>query len=259
MRAAASGGAHNVLPPVAGGGSGASFAIDRGAAGTGADREGGWPVEERLRTDGGEAAAGPRARVRRAHPHLKPVVMQDALGATAPQLSLCQQLDLRFLIAVKPGSHAHLFEAIGSGTEDEWFADDSEDGRRCARQLRLVHDVPLNEAHRDTVRDTVLQAQEVPPKGRTAGQPRTWTRITDLPLTRAEASEAQACARSRWKIENETFKHIKEPGLPAGTQFRTRERAFGHGADAVDDAGVPDRPAAGNGVPRHPADLRQIP
>jgi hypothetical protein len=55
------------------------------------------------------------ARVRRAHPHLKPVVMQDALGATAPQLALCQQLDLRFLIAVKPGSHAHLFEAIGSG------------------------------------------------------------------------------------------------------------------------------------------------
>ena len=46
---------------VAGGGSGASFAIDRGAAGTGADREGGWPVEERLRTDGGEADAGPRA------------------------------------------------------------------------------------------------------------------------------------------------------------------------------------------------------
>ena len=127
------------------------------------------------------------ARVRRAHPHLKLVVMQDALGATAPQLALCQQLDLRFLIAVKPGSHAHLFEAIG--TEDEWFADDSEDGRRCARQLRLVHDVPLNEAHRDTVRVTVLQAQEVPPKGRTAGQPRTWTWITDLPLTRAEASE----------------------------------------------------------------------
>ena len=84
------------------------------------------------------------ARVRRAHPHLKLVVMQNALGATAPQLALCQQLDLRFLIAVKPGSHAHLFETIGSGTEDEWFADDSEgrtalctavaSGARCAAQ-----------------------------------------------------------------------------------------------------------------------------
>ena len=162
------------------------------------------------------------ARVRRAHPHLKLVVMQDALGATAPQLALCRQLDLRFLMAVKPGSHAHLFEAIGSGAADEWFADDSEDGRRCARRLRLVRDVPLNEAHRDTVRVTVLQAHEVPPKGRTSGKPRTWTWITDLPLTRAEASEAQACARSRWKIENETFNTLKNQGYQL-------EHNFGHG------------------------------
>ena len=61
-----------------------------------------------------------------------------------------------------------------------------------------------------------------PRKGRTAGQPRTWTRITDLPLTRAEASEAQACARSRWKIENETFNTLKNQGYQL-------EHNFGHG------------------------------
>ena len=53
--------------PVAGGGSGASFAVDRGAAGTGADRErGGQSKNDCEQT----AAKRLLARVRRAHPQV---------------------------------------------------------------------------------------------------------------------------------------------------------------------------------------------
>ena len=69
---------------------------------------------------------------------------------------------------------------------------------------------------------TVLQARETPPKGRTAGRTRTWTWVTDLPLTRATAAEAHACARSRWKIENETLNTLKNQGYEL-------EHNFGHG------------------------------
>ena len=108
------------------------------------------------------------------------VVLQDALAATGPYLQRCRELDMRYLIAVQPGSHAYLFDEIGAGAADEWFADDSEAGQACGRQLRLVSDVPLNHTHRDTVRVTVLQVRETPPKARTAGQTRTRTWVTDL-------------------------------------------------------------------------------
>ncbi len=72
------------------------------------------------------------------------------------------------------------------------------------------------------VRVTVLQVRETSPKGRTAGRTRTWV-TDDLPLTRATAAEAHACARSRWKIENETFNTLKHQG------YEELEHNFGHG------------------------------
>ncbi len=69
-------------------------------------------------------------------------------------------------------------------------------------------------------RDSFASAGDTPPKGRTAGRTRTW--VTDLPLTRATAAEAHACARSRWKIENETFNTLKNQGYEL-------EHNFGHG------------------------------
>ncbi len=58
---------------------------------------------------------------------------------------------MRYLIAVQPSSHAYLFDGTGAGAAGgEWFADDSEEGQACDRQLRLVSDVPLNHTHRDT-------------------------------------------------------------------------------------------------------------
>ena len=116
--------------------------------------------------------------VRHAHPHLKMVVLQDALAATGPYLQQCRELDMRYLIAVQPGSHAYLFDEIGAAAVGEWFANDSEAGQACDRQLRLVSDVPLNHIHRDTVRVTVLQVRETRrPRVRTAGRTRTW--VTD--------------------------------------------------------------------------------
>ena len=123
LREAAPRWSHNVLPPAVSGGVGASVvAVGRRAAGTGTGSEVRWGDQERLRTAGGEPPIA--AAVRRAHPHLKMVVVQDALAATGPYLQQCRELDMRYLIAVQPGSHAYLFDEIGAGTAGEWFADD---------------------------------------------------------------------------------------------------------------------------------------
>jgi len=46
--------------------------------------------------------------------------------------------------------------------------------------------------------------------------------ITDLPVTRENVAELAACARARWKIENESFNVLKNRGYHL-------ERNFGHG------------------------------
>ncbi len=89
--------------------------------------------------------------VRRAHPYLKMVVLQDALAATGPYLQQCRELDMRYLIAVQPGSHAYLFDEIGAGAAGEWFADDY-------RMCRSTTPTGTRYAW------TVLQARETPPK-----------------------------------------------------------------------------------------------
>jgi len=46
--------------------------------------------------------------------------------------------------------------------------------------------------------------------------------ITDLPVTRETVAELAACARARWKIENESFNVLKNGGYHL-------EHNFGHG------------------------------
>ena len=88
------------------------------------------------------------------------------------------------------------------------------------RQLRVVEDVPLS-ASRSDRRVTVLQCRERTPK-RVKKPERQWTWITDLPVTRAEAPATARMARSRWKIENETFNTLKNQGYGL-------EHNYGHG------------------------------
>ncbi len=109
------------------------------------------------------------------------------------------------------------------------------------RRLRVVEDVPLS-ASRSDRRVTVLQCRERTPK-RVKKPERQWTWITDLPVTRAEAPATARMARSRWKIENETFNTLKNQGYGL-------EHNYGHGHQYVpceyagdpDDADVSDGP-----------------
>ena len=88
------------------------------------------------------------------------------------------------------------------------------------RRLRVVEDVPLS-ASRSDRRVTVLQCRERTPK-RVRKPERQWTWITNLPVTRAEAPTTARMARSRWKIENETFNTLKNQGYGL-------EHNYGHG------------------------------
>jgi hypothetical protein len=50
--------------------------------------------------------------LRREHPHLRVLIVEDGLASNAPHLSLLDSLNMNYVIGVKAGDHAYLFDWI---------------------------------------------------------------------------------------------------------------------------------------------------
>ena len=148
---------------------------------------------------------------------MKLIVIADGLFSQGPQIRLLQEHGLRFLLAARAGDHPHL-QAQLDRSDAPWFADPSPEGQERDRQLRVVPEVELNAANPD-LKVQVLQSSERRGSGEDARRTFTW--VTDLPLNPHNASELARAARSRWKIENETFNTLKN--------VQYLEHNFGHG------------------------------
>ena len=132
-------------------------------------------------------------------------------------------MDCAFLLVARAGDHPHL-QAQLDRSDAPWFADPSPEGQERDRQLRVVPEVELNAANPD-LKVQVLQSSERRGSGEDARRAFTW--VTDLPLNPHNASELARAARSRWKIENETFNTLKN--------VQYLEHNFGHGTQHLSD------------------------
>ncbi len=153
--------------------------------------------------------------VRREHPHLKLLVVEDALASNGPHIRLLRELDMRFVLGVKPGDHAELFDRVASSPATRVVETQGEDGAR--RRYRFLNGVPLNDANFD-LEVNFLEYWETGPKGRE--QHFCW--VTDLAVTASNAEALMRAGRARWRIENETFNTLKNQGYGF-------EHNFGHG------------------------------
>jgi hypothetical protein len=52
------------------------------------------------------------AKLRQDHPHLKFIVPEDRLSSNAPHIETLHAYDLRYLLGVKEGDHASLFQQV---------------------------------------------------------------------------------------------------------------------------------------------------
>jgi len=158
-------------------------------------------------------------KIRREHPHLKFIVIEDGLASNAPHIRELMALDMHFLLGMKPGDHAFLFDQlIAADDADQVTALVEKTADGGLSQISFAHDLPLNESNQD-VRVNVLQYLELRPDGETR---RSFSWVTDLDITRRTARHLVRGGRARWKIENETFNTLKNQGY----QF---EHNFGHG------------------------------
>ena len=153
--------------------------------------------------------------LRREHPHLKLVVVEDALASNAPHIRQLKALDLRFILGAKPDDHKFLFEWVNAApsTAEYMLTDDS--GTR--HRFRYLNGVPLSDANFD-LEVNFFEYWGTNPKGKITH----FSWVTDVPVTPDNLMTLMQGGRARWKIENETFNTLKNQGY----HF---EHNFGHG------------------------------
>jgi len=148
-------------------------------------------------------------KFRKDHPNLQVIVAEDALSPNAPHIRDLQAYDMHFILGVKPGDHAFLFDrveqAVKAGKAMEFTMDDPSNPK-LGHYFRFVNGVALNQSNQD-LPVNVLEYWEVTAEGM-----KSFSWVTDFTITKENAYQIMRGGRARWKIENETFNTLKNQG-----------------------------------------------
>jgi len=155
-------------------------------------------------------------QLRKDHPHLPLIVIEDALSSNAPHVRELEKHDLRYILGVKAGDHPFLFERVAAARQAGQTTEVEIHGVGVTHRFRFLNRVPLNKSNRDLLVNFV-EYWEIE-KEKT--QHFCW--ITDFTVTPSNVFQIMRGGRVRWKIENETFNTLKNQGY----HF---EHNFGHG------------------------------
>lgn len=162
------------------------------------------------------------ADLRREHPHLKIIAVEDGLSANAPHIKEVMAHDIRYIFAAKPGDHTFLFnlaeEAAQCGEVTELVLPDAKDEKKL-HCFRFINSVPLNRTSQDELRVNFLEHWEVVTKGEEVVILNRFSWVTDIEITEDNVMEIMRCGRARWRIENETFNTLKNQGYNLGHNY----------------------------------------
>jgi len=160
------------------------------------------------------------ARIRKEHPHLGFLVIEDGLSSNGPHIQDLLDYGMHFILGAKPGDHSLLFdkaaEALEAGRAATLITVDPKTG--VERSYTAAAGLPLNDSHPDLLVNFVSCTE------RKGDKSTSFSWVTDLPLapTRKMLPLIERGGRARWKIENETFNTLKNQGY----HF---EHNYGHG------------------------------
>jgi hypothetical protein len=157
-------------------------------------------------------------KIRGQHPHLKFIVIEDGLASNGPHVRDLIDNRMHFILGVKPGDHAFLFEQVEAARRQGHSPKLSRKEGDITAEVSWVYSVPLNESNRD-LRVDFLEYNEYDGEGK---RRKHFTWITDLHINLRNAWLFARGGRARWRIENETFNTLKNQGYHY-------EHNFGHG------------------------------
>ena len=162
------------------------------------------------------AAHGPK------YARLKPIYLGDDLSSRQATCEAVGEIGGHFLFTAKPSSHKTLYSWL-DGAEVPMFEQKIKQGARfVTHRYRWLEGVPLRDG-KDAMLVNWLEIEIVDPLGKITYRN---SFVTDLAVTQHSVAELAACARARWKIENETFNTLKTKGY-------NLEHNFGHGKERL--------------------------
>ena len=148
-------------------------------------------------------------KFRKDHPHLKVIIVEDALSSNAPHIRDLQEHNMRYILGVKPGDHEFLYSQIHSAYANNGIKEirltDPKDPKKT-HLFHFINGVPLNKSNPDLLVNFVAYTEITPTKTREFN----W--ITDIEITPENIFDIMRAGRARWRIENETFNTLKNQG-----------------------------------------------
>ncbi|MEP6093808.1 MAG: transposase [Erythrobacter sp.] len=163
-------------------------------------------------------------RLRKQHPKLKMLILEDGLASNGPHIADLQSHNMHFLLGAKPGDHQYLFEQVVEAMgRDDCRCESLEVAngkKKITTENHYVADLSLNKSHRD-LRINFLQHYEFDDNSGEVAKRFSW--VTDLDLSKNSLDLYQRAGRCRWRVENETFNTLKNQGYHL-------EHNYGHGS-----------------------------
>ena len=154
---------------------------------------------------------------------LKPVYLGDDLFACQPIAEAIAAQGADFIFTCKPDSHKTLHDFIaGAKPHELTLTQKTKANKRQTLHYRWFDAVPLRDGT-GAMTVNFLRLSIADAKGKITYNN---SFVTSLAITTATAAAIAACARARWKIENESFNVLKNNGY-------CLEHNFGHGHDRL--------------------------
>lgn len=152
--------------------------------------------------------------LRREHPHLKVLIVEDALASNQPHLALLESLNMKYVIGIKEGDHGYLFDWIRRLSGHSYTKIDD---AGATHDFTYYNGVPLSSTHHDFEVNVITYTET-----KSNGKEQKFSWVTNFEITDGNVFKLMRAGRSRWRIENETFNTLKNQGY----HF---EHNYGHG------------------------------
>ena len=147
---------------------------------------------------------------------LRPVYLGDALFSCQPLAEAVLATGADFLFVCKKDSHKTLYEYVDGAPLDKHEVTERKPGNGSRTyRYRWIEGVPLRDG-KDARNVNWLGVSILDAKGKTTYD---GAFVTSLSVTADNVVEIAACARARWKIENESFNVLKNNGYNLAHNF----------------------------------------
>lgn len=155
-------------------------------------------------------------KIRQDYPELSIIIVEDALSANEPHINLLRTNNCEYILGAKPGSNKFLFKKFNFEKRRNNIQNYLIKIGKITHEFEFINQVYLKGTGSLKVNFISYYQKEKGKKDLHFG----W--ITSFKVTSENVLELMKIARSRWKVENETFNTLKNQGY----HF---EHNFGHG------------------------------